>query len=91
MADKEKMVKIKDLDKKDLRVICERFNDACECCGLYLYKASKCYLKIFDEIQDMLNLEVDINKLNKDREELMPYLKKYDEYNDNVNKDKEGK
>jgi hypothetical protein len=30
----------------------------------------------------MLNLEVDINKLNKDREELMPYLKKYDEYKD---------
>lgn len=83
MTDKEKLVKIKELDKKDLRVICERFNDACECCGLYLYKASKCYLDIFDEVKYMLDLEVDINKLNRDREELMPYLKKYDEYKEN--------
>jgi hypothetical protein len=82
MADEKKMVKIKELDKKDLRVICERFNDACECCGLYLWKASKCYLDIFDDVRYMLDLEVDINKLNRDREKLMPYLKKYDEYKD---------
>ncbi len=64
------MAKIKDLSFEDIVTICERFNDACECCGLYIDSTGGCYKRLYKELKEIEDREVDLIKLNKDKEEL---------------------